>query len=144
LTIYLPDVNVWIALAVDAHPHHAVAKKWFEELNEALLVFCRVTEMGLLRLLTNAHVMSGQPLSARKAWEVRLAFESDTRIQFSAEPEGFEAIWRKTARAGDVGSNFWTDAYLSSFCAGVGATMVTFDRRFGRRTPCRVLLLKPA
>jgi len=27
--IYLPDVNVWIAVAADKHIHHNVAKRWF-------------------------------------------------------------------------------------------------------------------
>ena len=141
MMIYLPDVNVWIALAVDAHPHHLGAKRWFEAQGRDLLVFCRVTETGLLRLLTNAHVMNGHPLSAEAAWKVRKQFETDARVKYAAEPDGFEEVWRATARAGKVSSNFWTDAYLSSFCASAGATMVTFDRAFGRRTPCKVLLL---
>jgi len=138
---YFPDVNVWVALAVDAHPHHDVAKRWFESLGQDSLVFCRVTEMGLLRLLTNAHVMNGHPLSAQAAWRVRKEFEADSRVTYAMEPDGFEHVWRATARSGKVGPNFWTDAYLSSFCASAGATMVTFDRAFGRRTPCEVLLL---
>lgn len=140
--IYLPDVNVWVALAVDAHPHHGIAKRWFEALGKDQLLFCRVTEMGLLRLLTNVHVMDGHPLSARAAWGVRRGFDSDARVKQVAEPDGFEAVWRSTAAAGKVGPNFWTDAYLSSFCASAGATMVTFDRAFGHRTPCNVLLLE--
>ena len=140
--IYLPDVNVWVALAVDGHPHHAIAKRWFERLGQESLLFCRVTEMGLLRLLTNEHVMSGHPLSSQAAWGVRKQFEGDTRVKYVPEPSGFEAVWRGTAQAGKIGPNFWTDAYLSSFCVGTGATMVTFDRGFGVRTPCKVLLLE--
>ena len=50
--------------------------------------------MGLLRMLTNSHVMDGEPLSLSKAWDVRDRF-SDARIGFIREPEGFEAEWRK-------------------------------------------------
>lgn len=142
---YLPDAKVWVALAVDAHPHHAQAKAWFKGIGKNSLAFCRITEMGLLRLLTNSHVMSGEALSAQGAWAVRQQFETHGRVRYLEEAEGFAAIWRGTSGAGKVGPNYWTDAYLGSFCASSGATLVTFDRGFGQRLKhranCKVLLL---
>lgn len=84
----LLDLNVWLALAVDTHPHHAQAKIWFEK-NEDQLVFCRITEMGLLRLLTNSVVMSGAPITAASAWEVLDSLRGDPNIGFLKEPATF-------------------------------------------------------
>lgn len=54
---YLADVNVWIALAAAGHVHHSIALAWFEEPQTSQILFCRITQMGLLRLLTNRKVM---------------------------------------------------------------------------------------
>jgi len=63
----LLDVNVWIALAVGFHRHHSIARQWEEQLSDESLAFCRITEMGLLRMLTNANVMDGVPLTPAEA-----------------------------------------------------------------------------
>ena len=139
---FLPDVNVWIALAVSGHPQHTSANDWFENAGSDRLVFCRITEMGLLRLLTNAHVMDGAALTAEEAWNVRDQFHSDSRVRFVPEGSGFEDQWRQTSGAGKIGANFWTDAYLSSFCALGGYTLLTFDKALAKQKLCKVHLLK--
>ncbi|MEI7820056.1 MAG: hypothetical protein WCK55_03995 [Verrucomicrobiota bacterium] len=53
MTFDLLDVNVWLALAADGHTLHVPAKKWFTGRGETLCAFCRVTQMALLRHLTN-------------------------------------------------------------------------------------------
>jgi hypothetical protein len=58
--IYLPDVNVWIALASDQHIHTASATAWLQSVRNEQVAFCRITELGLLRLLTNVHVMGDE------------------------------------------------------------------------------------
>jgi predicted nucleic acid-binding protein len=50
---YLPDVNVWIALAAERHTLHRKARQWFRSLKDERLEFCRLTRLGFLRLLTN-------------------------------------------------------------------------------------------
>jgi predicted nucleic acid-binding protein len=42
----LPDVNVWLALTVAEHVHHAAATQWFETLEREQIAFCRVTQTG--------------------------------------------------------------------------------------------------
>ena len=76
---YLPDVNVWIAFAVGIHVHHSVAKRWFDEVVSDGLAFCRITELGMFRLLTNSKVMDGAPLTAADAWGIRDRFGCDSR-----------------------------------------------------------------
>lgn len=68
--IYLPDVNFWIALGSDQHVHHAAAKNWFVNILDERLAFCRITELGFLRLLTNRHVMGEDALQPALAWQV--------------------------------------------------------------------------
>src|SRR5579859_3518467 len=61
MIISLPDVNVRIALAAEGHVHHLPARDWFTAQSNASVAFCRITQMGLLRLLTNSKVMGGAP-----------------------------------------------------------------------------------
>jgi toxin-antitoxin system PIN domain toxin len=136
----LPDVNVWIALTVAEHVHHGPAKQWFESHEHEQIAFCRVTQMGFLRLLTNPRVM-GEALTPERAWNVLDAVCRDDRIFFSAEPPGLEAIFRESTRRRQGGVNFWTDAYLSAFASAAGFTLVTFDAGYARHKGVRVQLL---
>src|ERR1700726_3132407 len=129
----LPDVNVWIALTVAEHVHHAPAKQWFESSEDAQIAFCRVTQMGFLRLLTNPRVMAGEALTSERAWNVVDALCRDNRISFSGEPPGLETIFRESTRRRQRGVSFWTDAYLSAFASAAGFTLVTFDAGYVRR-----------
>jgi predicted nucleic acid-binding protein len=54
----LPDVNVWLAAAWARHSRHRAAKNWVDT-EEGELAFCRVTQMALLRLPTNAAIRIG-------------------------------------------------------------------------------------
>ena len=63
-----PDINVWLAMASSAHVHHIQAKTWYESLrDDEDLVFCRLTQLGLLRLLTTAGVMGNRVKTGRQA-----------------------------------------------------------------------------
>jgi predicted nucleic acid-binding protein len=48
---YLADVNLWIALVPEQHVHHPAARRWFQNLGDDKLAFCRITQMGFLSLL---------------------------------------------------------------------------------------------
>ena len=141
---YLPDVNVWLALAVSAHVHHPIAREWERHVTSGELALCRFTEMGLLRLLTNARVMGDSALTAGEAWKVRDSIFSDSRARSMTERTGFEENWRRISRGRGVGPNHWTDAYLIAFCATAGCRLVTFDRLMARHGQghCEVELLR--
>ena len=66
----LPDVNVWLALLNSQHPHHAVAKAYWDSASGQSIAFCRITMLGLLRLSTNKTVMGGTPYTTLQAWEL--------------------------------------------------------------------------
>ena len=71
-TICLPDVNVWITLAWDGHVHRDIAKTWFASLDRSEAAFCRITQMGFLRLITNARVMGNEAGRIRQFEELVL------------------------------------------------------------------------
>jgi len=121
--IYLADVNVWTALAIIGHTHHAIAAGWFQGSEGDEVVFCRVTQHSLLRLLTNRHVMGENVLSPSRAWEVYDRLRRETKAGFVQEPVELERFWRDAAQGSTGGPNFWTDAYLAAFAAAAGLTV---------------------
>jgi hypothetical protein len=137
----LPDVNVWVALAVAEHVHHAAARLWFDSIQNDSIVFCRVTQMGFLRLLTNPRVMAADALTPSRAWRALDAFYQDSRILLAPEPPGLEPSWRALTRPRAPGANFWRDAYLAAFALAGGHTIVTFDKGFGRFDKLKLRLL---
>lgn len=138
---FLADVNVWIALAVMGHVRHDPARKWFEDIGIGEVSFCRITQQGFLRLLTNQHVMKQNALSAARAWQVYDELRTDSRIHFAPEPRGLDVLRRSATRVHHSGANFWTNAYLSAFAESAGYTLVTFNRGFRRFAGVRVHLL---
>ena len=131
----LCDSNVWLALALSKHAHHAAAREWFEAVPDPRSVlFCRATQQTFLRLLTNASVLSpygNPPLTNRQAWAAYQALLADDRIAFrSEEPAGLEAQWRRFAVRETASPKIWMDAYLAAFALAGGYRMVTTDAAF--------------
>jgi hypothetical protein len=141
VTISLPDVNVWIALAAEGHIHHVPAREWFAAQPDASVAFCRITQMGLLRLLTNPNVMGRAPRTIGQAWDVFTQLRRDRRLLFMAEPEGVESAWRGFMTQPGVGPSSWTDAYLAAFARTHSCLLVTFDNGFARWAEVKLRLL---
>src|ERR1700743_3195439 len=127
-----PDVNVWIALTVAEHTHHEAATEWYNTADWDSLVFSRVTQMGLLRLLTNEHVMGKRAASSGGAWKIMDGVPRNPGIRFAAEPSAIESVWREFSESQQSSPNLWTDAWLAAFALTTGFTLVTFDRGFAR------------
>jgi toxin-antitoxin system PIN domain toxin len=141
---YLADVNFWLALAVDNHVHHATAAEWIRNYPEDYLAFCRMTQNGLLRLLTNPHVMGSDVLTAARAWEAYDTLCENRSVLFADEPVGVERTWRSHTRHSRKVPNFWTDAYLAAFTTAAGFTLVTFDHALAKQAaPHAYLLVAP-
>jgi toxin-antitoxin system PIN domain toxin len=139
--IYLADVNVWVALTSDKHVHHLTAKNWLQSLETEQIAFCRITQLGFLRLLTNSHVMNEDVLDPIHAWRVYDELCADPQVIYLPEQAGFNEHWRQIGDQMVGGSNAWTDAYLGAFAEHEDATVVTFDRRFKAVGNCDVLHL---
>lgn len=143
----LPDSNVWLALALSGHAHHAAARQWLEEVEEpASIVLCRATQQALLRLLSNAAVLApygNPPLTNRAAWKAYEAFLADDRVTFRGEePAGLEARWHPFAVRDAAAPKLWMDAYLAAFALAAGLRVVTTDRSFRQFKDLDVLVIE--
>jgi toxin-antitoxin system PIN domain toxin len=138
---YLPDVNVWIALAAEQHTHHRFARQWFANLRDAKLAFCRVTQLGFLRLLTNTHVMQDEVMSPDEAWQAYGVLRSDRRIGYMAEPNDLPEAWGAFTEGRLSSPSLWTDAYLCAFVHAARLTLVTFDANIPTREGVSCLVL---
>jgi toxin-antitoxin system PIN domain toxin len=139
-----PDLNVWLALSYEPHVHHKVASVWFDSLlNSTRLCFCRMTQIGLLRLLTTEQVMTTEEvLTQREAWEIYDQWLEDDRIVFMDEPPAFETAFRAASQLPRAAPKDWADSYLIAFAQSAGFQLVTFDKAISRKTS-NVILLKP-
>ena len=130
--ICLPDINVWIALSSDLHVHHGVAKSWFLSMPPRSVAFCRVTQMGFLRLISNPKVMAGDAVTQRQAWTIYEELLRDQRVFFSPEHSELEPNWKRYSLFLLSGIPSWTDAYLAGFAKARSWQLVSFDRGFRR------------
>lgn len=139
---YLPDINIWIALAVVDHVHHEPAVRWINQRLDRVrdeIAFCRVTQMGFLRLLTSPRVMGSDALTAAQAWGFVERLRKEKQITFAYEPLEFETKWREaTRRRHPIGANFWTGASLLAFADTAGYALATFDRSLAKRAGVQV------
>ena len=130
--INLVDANVWLALSFSDHLHHTTAKNWFDAESDGTCAFCRVTEMALLRHLTNAKIMGKFVKSQREAWSVYDSLAQDPRVLFLLEPSSLQTGFREFSNSTSPSHANWTDAYLAAFAKTAQSQVVTFDRGFSR------------
>lgn len=130
----LPDLNVWLAAVWRNHADHEKALDWFDR-QEQPLGFCRITQMGLLRLLSNPAVMREDALTRSETWEVYRQLDEDPRIRFLAEPQSLDPMWIQMTKHPDRAHKLWTDDYLAAFAFLAHATLVTFDQALCVRHP---------
>ncbi|MFN0164763.1 MAG: TA system VapC family ribonuclease toxin [Burkholderiales bacterium] len=130
----LPDLNVWIALSVDNHVHHARARRyWREEGAQAPAIhFCRHTMLGFLRLLTQPKLMGAAACTPSQAAAHYAALRALPEVALAAEPSGCEAAFLGYARAPGFSARLWSDAYLAAFASCAHLRLVTFDADFAR------------
>jgi uncharacterized protein len=138
----LCDVNVLLALAHERHAHSRVAARWIESVGgrDAVLV-CRVSQLGLLRLLTSPRILADEALTAQEAWTTWESLLSDERFSFADEPPSLGDRWKAVSRELQPGGVVGTDAYLAAFALAARCELVTFDSGFRRFTDLRLRLL---
>jgi toxin-antitoxin system PIN domain toxin len=140
-TSLFPDINVWVALTYEGHVHHAIAAEWFGKLPpDATLVFCRFTQIGLLRLLTANAVMGDEVMTQPQAWAAYDRWLDDRRVTFADEPAELEARFRTLTRRRQPATKDWADSFLAAFATVGHMTLATFDRRLANKAPSAVLL----
>jgi hypothetical protein len=139
---FLPDVNVWLALASRRHVHNVIAAQWFQSIGQNEAAFCRITQMGFLRLLTNHNAMGIDVVGQIAAWQVYGELARDFRVRFIPEPVGLEQRWQQFTQESRATANLWTDAYLAALAQLRDLCVVSFDKAFSGRTRAQFLLLR--
>jgi uncharacterized protein len=130
----LVDVGVWLAAVWGRHVHYPVASDWFNQQADDL-VFCRVTQMGLLRLLSNPTIMGDDAVDRSQAWRLFDQLRSDERVLWADEPDELDAVWRAISARDDKSHKLWTDDYLAAFAQASDLTLATLDRKLPGRYP---------
>ncbi|HMD69696.1 MAG TPA: TA system VapC family ribonuclease toxin [Bryobacteraceae bacterium] len=141
---HLLDVNVLLALVWPRHESHDAAHAWFAKSGHKAWATSPLTQLGVLRLLTNPAVTQGV-VSAAAALEA---------VDEATQHEGHE-FWPldrgmttglKTLAARLQGHRQWTDAVLLWQATERGGVLVTFDSGVKTLAPRdaggRVLILK--
>jgi uncharacterized protein len=136
-----PDINVWLALVFDRHMHHEEALRWYNALDPTtIFVFCRHTQLGLLRLLSTESVMGENVMSQHQCWHVYDCwFDSGQAVLFE-EPVSLEPLFRAHTSDDLVAPKVWADAYLAAFAEAGRLALVTFDRALAGKVAGSVLL----
>jgi uncharacterized protein len=139
--VKLVDVGVWLAAIWGRHVHNPLAAEWFG--NEADdIAFCRVTQIGLLRLLSNPAIMGEDAIDRSQAWRTFDQLWADERVLWADEPAELDAVWRAISARNDKSHKLWTDDYLAAFAQATDAVLVTLDSKVPARYPSvRVELL---
>jgi toxin-antitoxin system PIN domain toxin len=132
------DVNVWLALLVEAHSHHGPARAYWDTQAVGPAVLCRVTHLALLRHLTNRTIMGANALSPEAAWRKGRELLGLPDVRFRDEPAGLAERWARFSNTGRTSPNMWTDASQAA-----GLRLVTSDRAFGRFRGLDVLAIPP-
>ena len=132
-SLSFPDINVWLALLIEDHVQRPAALAWWRADRSHQVAFSRLTQVGVLRLLTTSAAMNGQPLSMAEAWSAHDSLYLDDRVVFLAEPPMLERAFRNAASSDQASPKLWADAYLTAFAEVSGAQVVTFDRALARR-----------
>ncbi|MFZ0630093.1 MAG: TA system VapC family ribonuclease toxin [Acidobacteriaceae bacterium] len=126
-------MNVWIAMMWKRHIHSEKARTWFEQAGDERFVFCRTTQIAVLRLLTTERALGRDVQTMAGAWKLWDRVTADERISFVAEPEGIERPFRKVSQLPSASPKVWGDAYLLGFAEAAGLRLVTFDQALKSR-----------
>ena len=126
---YLLDVNALVALGFVQHEFHERVAAWVRELSSkggAELATCSITELGFVRILTQA---SQYGLAVSQARDLLLRFKAERVLKFTFIPD-YHDISRLPGWVKTPGQT--TDGHLSQLARSKGAILATLDRRIPR------------
>jgi toxin-antitoxin system PIN domain toxin len=126
-SLNFPDINVWLAIAAPEHIRAPIARGWWEQETRSI-AFCRLTQLGFLRLMTTAAVMDGKPLTMTEAWRVYDRLYDDDRVTFISEPPEVDKRFREKASKRTASPKIWADAWLLAVAQASEGILVTFDK----------------
>ncbi len=141
--IDVPDLNLWLALIDPDNAHYTRARRYWEQEAAEEIAFCRVTMLGLLRLLTNSRVMHGAPFIPAEAWDAYHAFAVLPEVCFVEDSVATEKRFELLSRVPGFPAHRWTDAWIAALALTVGARVVSFDLDFATFPDLDFLHLRP-
>jgi uncharacterized protein len=100
------------------HVDHAVTADWCRKEADDI-AFCRITQMGMLRLLSSPAITGEDAIDRSQAWRTYDQLWADERVirgRFAAE---LDAVWQAISARDDKSHKLWTNPGLpSSLCPG--------------------------
>ncbi len=139
-SLIFPDINVWLAILLADHVHRSAAQEWWDSDNSDVIAFIRLTQHGVLRLLTTAAAMNNKPLTMSGAWQAYDSLFADERVAFLGEHEGIEQTFRRLTVEDTASPKMWADAWILACADQSGGRIVTFDRALAARSATSLLL----
>lgn len=122
---WLLDVNVLLAISWPRHMHHGLARAWFNAVRRRPWASCAVTQLGFIRLSSNASFTADAVTPPVAAGLLRTLCERTEHAQFD-DPKPLDmAVFRHQAL---VGHRQVTDAYLLAGAQIAGLRLATLDR----------------
>jgi predicted nucleic acid-binding protein len=117
--------------------HSDAAWAWFPRHKDDSFIFCRFTQLGLLRLLATSAIMGKDVRTVGEAWTLYDRWMEDSRIGLRQESFGLDAAFRASTRPVSrlVSPKALGDCYLLAVGQIAKATLVTFDH--GLASACR-------
>lgn len=134
--IFLPDVNVLVAMAWPSHVQHGAALRWFAENRSAGWATCPITQSGFVRVSSNRNVIPEAKtpqealallrrmieLPGHRFWEDDVAIASAEEIE-SKRLLGYRQV---------------TDVHLLALAMRRSGRIATFDRGMSQLVPTGV------
>jgi predicted nucleic acid-binding protein len=122
---YLLDVNALVALGVREHALFERVVAWVQTLSASRDEFatCAVTELGFIRVLTQAGAHYSLSIAEAKAALQRLKASGEIPLTFIADDQDASKLpaWVKTSRQ-------TTDGHLAQLAESKNAQLATLDR----------------
>lgn len=137
------DANVWLPLAWERHPSAEATHRWLAS-QEQKMVLCRVTQLALLRHLTNPVIMGDDVLTNDQAAPAVEALAASDGVIWNDEPSRLNKLFPRLGMRGIHAPKLWTDAYLVGFAMAADHDLVTYDKGFGKfqGAGLRIILLE--
>lgn len=128
------DANVLVYATNTSAQHHEASRSWLlEELRVGTEVVGMpwVSLLGFIRISTHPRIMEN-PLTAEQAMAVVNTWLSHPRVVAPEPSARHGALLAGLLAESGTGANLTNDAHLAALALELNATMVTFDRDFGR------------
>jgi len=119
--IYLLDVNALVALGFVNHEFHARVSRWIQSSRPLQLATCAITELGFIRVLSQAPAY-GISVTQARTLLLRLKRVRGSPLIFVADGRDVSHLpsWVNSPKQ-------ITDGHLSGFADANGAVLATLD-----------------